>query len=94
MHGCWPSSASMQQLLARALEKVADRAFGYPILEMGIDPAEGESLLCVLAGLHERAVLESAVVAVIVCDLYAVVGGELFEGAFGFDCFVGRRILH
>ncbi len=36
----------------------------------------------------------SAVVTVIVCNFYAVVGGELFEGAFGFDCFVERRILH
>ena len=94
MHCCRPSSTSVQQLLARALGEVADCALGDAILEMSVDPAEGESLLCILAGLCERVVLESAIVAVIVCDFYAVVSGELFEGALGFDCFVGRRILH
>ncbi len=94
MHCCWPSSASVQQLLARALREVADGTFGYPILKMSVDPAEGESLLCFVAGLHESTVLEPAVVAVVVCDFYAMVSGELLEGAFGFDGFVRRRILH
>ena len=94
MHGRWPTSASVQQLLAGALREVSDGAFCYPILKMRVDPAEGESLLCLVAGLHERGVLESSVVAVVVCDFYAVVGSELLEGALGFNGFVGRRILH
>jgi len=94
MHYCWPSSTSVQQLLAGAFREVSDGAFGYPILKMSVDPSEGESLSCFLTGLHERVVFEPAIVAVIVCDFYAVVGGELLEGAFDFDRFVGRRILH
>ena len=89
MHGRWPTSASVQQLLAGAFREVSDGAFGYPILKMSVDPAEGESLLCLVASLHKSTVLEPAVVAVVVCDFYAVVGGKLLEGAFGFDGLVG-----
>jgi len=65
-------------------------ALGNAILEVGVYATKGKSLLCVLAGLFECVVLKSAVVAVIVCDFYAVVGCELLEGALGFYCFVGR----
>ncbi len=94
MHCCRPSSTSVQQLLVRAFREVVDCTLGDAILEMSVDPAEGKSLLCGLAGLFESIVLEPAVVAVIVCNFHAVVSSELFEGALGFDCFVGRRILH
>ena len=30
----------------------------------------------------------------VVQDLDAMVGGELFEGAFGLDQFIRRRVLH
>ena len=84
------SGASVQQLPVSIFGQVTDCALGNANLEVGVHAAKGESLLCALACLFECAVLKSAVVAVIVCDFYAVVGCELLEGALGFYCFVGR----
>jgi len=41
----------MEQLLAGALQEIADRALGDAILEVGIDAAEGELLSRIVAGL-------------------------------------------
>jgi hypothetical protein len=46
----------VEQLLACALREVADGALGDAILKMGIDAAEGELLLGVVAGLFEGVV--------------------------------------
>jgi hypothetical protein len=60
------TSACVEQLLTRALQEVADGALGDPILEMGIDAAEGELLSSFVAGLFEGVVLEAAIVAMVV----------------------------
>ncbi len=73
----------MEQLIACALREIADRALGDAILEVGIDAAEGELLSRVVAGLSEGIVLETPVIAVLVEDFHAVLGGECLEGAFG-----------
>ena len=73
----------MEELLERALREIADGALGDAILEVGIRAAEGELLLCVVAGLLEGIVVESPVIAVVVEYLHAVLGGECLEGAFG-----------
>ncbi len=73
----------MEQLLARALQKVANGVLGDAILEVGIDAAEGELLLCVMAGLLEGVVVVAPVVAVVVLDPHSVLGSEGLEGAFG-----------
>ena len=83
MHCLRPASACVEQLLARALREIADRALGDAILEMGIHAAEGELLSRVVAGLPESVVLEAPVVAVVVEDLHAALSGKCFEGAFG-----------
>ena len=66
----------MEQLLACALREIADRALRNAILEVGIDSAEGELLSCIVVGLSEGIVLETPVIAVVVEDLYAVLGAE------------------
>ena len=73
----------MEQLLACALRKIADGALANAILEVGIDATEGELLSRIVSGLSEGIVLEAPVVAVVVENLYAVLGGECLEGAFG-----------
>ena len=83
MHCLWPASTCVEQLLACTLREIADGALGDAILEVGIDAAEGELLSHVMAGLSESIVLEAPIVAVVVEDLHAVLGGECLEGAFG-----------
>ncbi len=89
MHCLRPASASVEQLLARALREVADGALGDPVLKMGIHSAEGELLSCFVAGLFEGVVLEAPIVAVVVEYPHAVLGGECLEGAFGSKSFRG-----
>ena len=73
----------------RALQEIADGALGDAILEVGIHTAEGELLSCVVAGLLEGVVVEAPIVAVVVEDLHAVLGGKCLEGAFGSESFRG-----
>ena len=82
MHCLRPASTCVEQLLACALQEIVERALGDAILEVGIDAAEGELLLHVVVGLLEGILLEACVVAVVVEDLHAVLGGECLEGAF------------
>ncbi len=73
----------MEQLLACALQEIADGALGDAILEVGIHAAEGELLSQIMAGLLEGIVVKAPVVAVVVEYLHVVLGGECLEGAFG-----------
>ena len=84
----------MQELLSGALQEVADGMLGNSILEMRNDPAEGELLLVLLACLLECIVRKSTIVAMVVFDGYAVLGGELLECFLCLYRFVGRQILH
>ncbi len=87
-----PASVCVEQLLARALREVADGALGDPILEMGIDAAEGELLSRFVAGLFEGVVLEAAIVAMVVEYPHAVLSGECLKCAFGSESFRGRIV--
>ncbi len=75
----------MQELLLGALQKVPDGTLGNSILEMRIDPAEGELLLALLTCLLECIVRKLTIVAMVVFDGYAVLGGKLLEC---FLCFI------
>ncbi len=77
----------MQQLLVRALREIADGAIGNAILEVSVYTTEGELLARIMARLLERIVGESIIVAVIMLNFYAVLGGEGLEGAFGGNGF-------
>ncbi len=85
MHCRWPALARMQQLLAGAVGEVADGAFCNSILEMGVDTAEGELLVALLAGLFEGVVGKSAIVAMVVADGDAMLGSKLLEHLLGLD---------
>jgi hypothetical protein len=69
----------MQELLSGALQEVPDGMLGNSILEMRIDPEEGELLLVLLACLLECIVRKSIIAAMVVFDGYAVLGGESLE---------------
>jgi hypothetical protein len=79
----------VEQLLVCAFREIVDRALGDAILEMSIDSGEGELLLRVMAGLFEGVVLEAPIIAVVMLDSHAVLGGEGLEGAFGLDSLLG-----
>jgi hypothetical protein len=55
------------------------------ILEMGIDAAEGELLVALLAGLLEGVVGKAAIVAMIVADGDVMLSSELLERSLGLD---------
>ncbi len=85
MYCCGPASAGVQQLLACALQEVADCALGDPILEMGIHATKSELLAACLACLFERVVCKVPIVAVIMLYFYAVLTCKLFERALGLE---------
>ncbi len=66
--------------------------FSNPILEMGIGATEGETLTAVMAGLPKNIVIAESIVAMIVLDADAVLGGKGFERAFDGDG-LDRRIV-
>ncbi len=82
-----PASASMQQLLVCALREIADGALGNAILEVSVYATEGELLARIVARLLEHIVRELTVVAVIMLNFYAVLGGEGLKGVFGGNGF-------
>ncbi len=83
----WPASASVQQSLARALQEIADGALGDAILEVSIYATLGELLARVVACLLECIDGELTVVAVIMLNVYDVLGGKSLKGAFGGNGF-------
>jgi hypothetical protein len=60
---------------------------------MGVDATEGEMLMAAMAGLPKSVVIEASVVAMIVLDADAVLGGEVFECTFGSNG-LDRRIAN
>jgi hypothetical protein len=77
----WPASTSVQQLLVCPLQEIVDGALSDAILEMGVYATEGELLVHFVARLLKCIVRELTVVAVIMLNFYAVLGGEGLEGA-------------
>ena len=78
----------MEQLLSSAFSDVPDGSLRQAVLEVGIDPTIGESLLPRGAVVNEGVVGEAAIVGVIMFDVDEMVGGELFECEFGLDGFI------
>ncbi len=85
VHCLRPLSMSVKQLLMRALREVADGLLGNAILEVSVYATEGKLLVLFVACLLERIVRELPVVAMIMLNFYAVLGGEGLKGAFGGD---------
>jgi hypothetical protein len=90
--GLGPSLARVEELLPCALREVSDSSLGDPILEMGVDTAEGKFLLLLLAILAKKGVREAPIVAMVVINANAMLGGEAFKGAFRQDGFPRGKI--
>ncbi len=71
-----PALARMEELLPRTLPEISDGFLCNAILEVGIDPTEGESLSFRTAAVLKGVVCKSSVVAVVVEDGDAVLLGK------------------
>jgi hypothetical protein len=89
-----PALARMQELLLRTLSEIPDGFLCNAILEVGIDPTEGELLSLGAAAVLEGVVCKSSVVAVVVEDADTVLLGEVLEGLLGFHGFLGGKLGH
>ena len=89
-----PALAHMEELLPRTLLEISDGFLCNAILEVGIDPTEGESLSFCTAAVLEGVVCKMSVVAVIVEDADAVLFGEVLEGLLGIHGFLGGELCH
>jgi hypothetical protein len=79
-----PALACMEELLPRTLPEISDGFLCNAILEVGIDPTEGELLSFGAAAVLEGVVCKLSVVAVVVEDADAVLLGKVLEGLLGF----------
>ena len=84
----------MQELLPPNFGNVSDGSFSQAILEMGIDPTVGESLLLLGAMVDERIVGEASIVGMVVFNGDKMVGGKLFESLLCLDCFITGHVCH
>jgi hypothetical protein len=73
----------MKQLLTRALQEVADGLLGDAILKVCVYATEGKLLALFVTGLFESLVGKSPIVAMVMLNLHAVLGGKGLEGSFG-----------
>jgi hypothetical protein len=63
--GRWPSMMCVEQLFPRTLAEVPNDLLSDPILEMGVDAAEGKPLICARTCSFEVVVDKSTIVAMI-----------------------------
>jgi hypothetical protein len=96
MKGIWPKGnddclrpalACVKKLLPGALGQVSDGSLRYSILKVGVDPAEGELLIDLLAPHLEVIVGKSTIVTVVMVDPDTMLGSKLFECSLGFNYF-------
>jgi hypothetical protein len=88
MHCGWPALACVQELLSGALGEVPNCTFGDPILEMGVDPAKGESLVALLTCLSKIIFRKTTIVAMVMLYCNAVFSSVLLKCIFCFYRFV------
>jgi hypothetical protein len=84
----------MEELLLCTLSKVPDGLFCNAILEVGVDPTEGEPLPLCTAAVFEGVVCKSSVVAMVVEFVDAVLFSKVLKGSFGFHCLFGGELGH
>ena len=94
MKGSWPSVPCMEQLLSCALTEVANGLFGYSILKMSIDAAEGNSLIRTCACILEVIVGKLTIVAMVVKNSHTMLFGKVLEGLLGIDCLLRSETRH
>jgi hypothetical protein len=89
-----PVLVRREELLPCTLSEIPDGFLGNAILEVGIDPTEGELLPFGTAAVLEGVVCKPSVVAVVVEYAYAVLLGEVFKGSFGFHGLLRGKLGH
>ncbi len=94
MHCSWPALARVQELLSGTLREVPNCTLGDPILEMGVEPAKGESLAALLTCLSKRIVCKTIIIVMVMLDCNAMFISELLKRLFCFYCFVALQLLH
>ncbi len=85
VHCLRPASASMKQLLTPAFREVVDGSLGGAILKVCVYATEGKLLALFVAGLFECVVGKLPIVAMVMLNLYAVLGSKGLKGTFGGD---------
>ncbi len=88
------SLVRMEELLPCTLSEIPDGLFCNAILEMGVDPTEGETLPLCTAAVLEGVVCKLSIVAVVVEDADAVLLSKVFKGSFGFHCLFWGELDH
>jgi hypothetical protein len=89
-----PALARMEELLPCTLPEISDGFLCNAILEVGIDPTEGELLPFGAAAVLEGDVCKTSIVAVVVEDADAVLLGKILEGLLGIHGFLGGELRH
>jgi hypothetical protein len=89
-----PALARMEELLPCTLLEISDGFLGIAILEVGVDPTEGESLPFGTAAVLEGIVCKLSIVAVVMEYVYAVLLSKVFKGLFGFHGLLGGKLGH
>ena len=89
-----PALACMEELLPHTLPEIYNCFLCNAILEVGIDPTEGESLSFCTAAVLEGVVCKLSVVAVVVEDADAVLLGKVLKGLFSFHGLLGGELGH
>ncbi len=84
----------MQELFPSYLGDISDGSLSQAILEVGIDPTVGESLLPLGAMVDERIVVKASIVSMVVINGDKMVGGELFKSLLCLDCFIAGHVCH
>jgi hypothetical protein len=89
-----PALACMQELLPCTLPEISDGFCCNAILEVGIDPTEGDLMSFCTAAVLEGVVCKSSIVAVVMEDADAVLLGEVLKGLLGIHGFLGGEVGH
>jgi hypothetical protein len=82
-----PALACVKKLLPGALGQVSDGSLCYSIMKVGIDPAEGELLIVLLARHLEVVIGKLTIVIEVMLDPNTVLGSKSFKCSLGFNCF-------
>jgi hypothetical protein len=89
-----PALACMEELLPCALSEIPDVILGNAILEVGVDPTEGELLPFGTAAALEGIVCKLSIVAVVVEYADVVLLGNVFKGLFGLHGLLRGKLGH
>ena len=89
--GFGPPVGSMQEHRPRAFSNVMYTSFSIPILVMGANSTEGNSLMCLLNVLDEGMVSKMSIVTMIIEYVYPMLICHSFKGMFGFQSFLVVR---